>query len=106
MTILHIINVIALTPKGPWLYFTKNHSKLLFLMQRVKIFENYYLGASKYRILHLTSIKMFEINFKIFDHTDCMIFVFKVKKTIFFAHCKTRLFDLNLLNLNFQSFEL
>jgi len=35
-------------------------------------------------ILHLTIMKICRKNFKIFDHIDCKIFAFKVKKNKFF----------------------
>jgi len=55
--------------------------------------KNYFLGTSNHWILHLPSMRIFQQNFRVFDHTDCMICVSKVEKTSSSAYCGIGVFD-------------
>jgi len=82
-----------LTSKGPKPIFCQKTLKIAILLQRVKRIENCFFCTSNCRILYLSSLEMCGISFKKFGLSDCKIYVFKVKKTIVFPHCETRLFE-------------
>jgi len=90
----------SLISKGPRPLLPKIHSKLPFLLQRVKKFENYFVCTFNGRILHLTSKRICGINFKIFDCLDCKISSFKTNKTSFLQVVGLDYLTLNLFNLN------
>jgi len=64
-----------------------------FIAKDQKIWKLFFFSTSNHRILHLISMRMRGKKYKIFYHTNCKIFAFKVEKTSFSAYCGTRLFE-------------
>jgi len=90
-----------LTPKGPRPFFCEKTLKTAISTTKNKKNLKFFFCTSNHRILHLPSMRMCGKNFRNFDHIDCKISIFKVKKMSFSTHCRTRLLTLNPFNFNF-----
>jgi len=80
-----------LTPKGSRSFFCQKTLKIAISIAKSK--NKLFFSTFNHITLHLTSIEKGGKKFRIFDHTDCKIFDFKVEKTSFPTHCRTRFFD-------------
>jgi len=91
----------TLTPKGPRPFFCQKTLKTAISIAKSKKIQKCFLCTFNRRILHLTSIKTCEFCFRIFDHTDCKISAFKVKKQVFQHIAGLDFLTLNIFNINF-----